>query len=128
MRRRTFYPSLLSLAAALSCAAPRAAVEVTVTTGDRTKLLSREADLHFTEPSAGAIATIDVDPTVTYQKMVGFGAALSDASAWLIQHKLDAAAARLAAPGALRSRPRCGVQLRTCRHGRVGLLAQALQL
>ena len=88
MPRRTVYPSLLSLAAALSCAAPRAAVEVTVTTGDRTKLLSREANLYFAEPSAGAIATIDVDPTVTYQKIVGFGAALSDASAWLIQNKL----------------------------------------
>jgi len=51
-------------------------------------MLSLEADLHFGEPESGAIATIDVDPTRTYQRMVGFGAALSDASAWLIQHKL----------------------------------------
>lgn len=86
---RILIPGLLSAAAAFSCVvAPRATVEVTVTTGDRTKLLSREGDLHFGEPPSGAIATIDVDPTLTYQKMVGFGAALSDASAWLIQHKL----------------------------------------
>lgn len=89
MPSKIFYPGLFSLAVALSCApAPDASVEVTLTTGDRTKLLSREADLEFGEPSAGSITTIDVDPAVTYQKMVGFGAALSDASAWLIQHKL----------------------------------------
>lgn len=88
MPSKIFGPSLFSLAVALNCAPPPTAVEVTLTTGDHAKLLNREADLHFGEPTAGAIATIDVDPSVTYQKMVGFGAALSDASAWLIQHKL----------------------------------------
>lgn len=88
MPSKILCPGLFSLGVALSCAPPPAVVEVTLTTGDRVKLLSREADLHFREPPSGAIATIDVDPTLTYQKMVGFGAALSDASAWLIQHKL----------------------------------------
>jgi glucosylceramidase len=92
MPRRIFCLSVLSLAAALSCAvAPRATVEVTVTTGDRAKLLSREADVYFDESPLGGVPTIDVDPTRTYQKMVGFGAALSDASAWLIQNKLTPA-------------------------------------
>ncbi len=101
MAIRVFSPSLLSVAAALSCAsvgctrskvlAEGAAVEVTVTTGDRAKLLSREADVHFADSLPNVTAAIDVDTSRRYQTMVGFGAALSDASAWLIQHKLTAA-------------------------------------
>lgn len=64
------------------------AVAVTVTTGDRSKLLAREADIHFTDSVPNDVPTIDVDLTRRYQKLVGFGAALSDASAWLIQQKL----------------------------------------
>ena len=63
------------------------AVEVYVTTGDRTKLLSREPDASFGDTEQG-IATIAVDETRSYQSMVGFGAALTDASAWLIQNSL----------------------------------------
>jgi glucosylceramidase len=65
----------------------RIAVEVYVTTSDRTKLLSREPDSSFGDPEQG-IATIAVDETRSYQSMVGFGAALTDASAWLIQNSL----------------------------------------
>jgi glucosylceramidase len=64
------------------------AVDVYVTTGDRSKLLSREADAHFADASPAAIATIDVDSAQTYQEIIGFGASLTDASAWLIQHRL----------------------------------------
>jgi len=79
-------------AAVLSCSSARqAAVEVTVTTGDKTKLLSREQDIHFADSLPNVVATIDVDTTRKYQTIVGFGAALSDASAWLIQHKLTPA-------------------------------------
>jgi O-glycosyl hydrolase len=63
-------------------------VQAYVTTGDRAKLLSREADVRFGDAQAGSVATIDVDETVSYQEIVGFGASLTDASAWLIQHKL----------------------------------------
>ncbi len=66
-------------------------VEVTLTSGDRTKLLYREPDIHFADSLPNAIATIDVDTTRRFQMVVGFGAALSDASAWLIQHKLTPA-------------------------------------
>jgi glucosylceramidase len=61
---------------------------VYVTTGDRTKLLSREADIRFGDAPVGPVTTIDVDETLTYPEIVGFGASLTDASAWLIQHKL----------------------------------------
>lgn len=63
-------------------------VEVTVTTGDKAKLLSREAEIRFADSVPNGVATIDVDTTQRYQTILGFGAALSDASAWLIQHKL----------------------------------------
>jgi len=67
---------------------PRAVVEVYVTTGDRAKLLSRQPDVRFAEAQSHGIATLDVDEAQSYQEMVGFGAALTDASAWLIQNNL----------------------------------------
>lgn len=94
---------LLSLAAGVSCStigatrsdrsstrsSPAArTVEAYVTTGDRAKLLRREADVHFGDPQAGPVATIEVAQGLVYQEIVGFGAALTDASAWLIQNKL----------------------------------------
>ncbi|MGZ8982665.1 MAG: glycoside hydrolase family 30 protein [Methylotenera sp.] len=65
-------------------------VHVWVTTTDRTKLLSREPDVFFGN-TPNLPANIDVDPSVQYQEMVGFGAAITDASAWLIQNKLNEA-------------------------------------
>lgn len=98
MRSELFVPTLLSVAAAFGCGsardmrsqalAVRHVVEVTLTTGDKSKLLSREPDVHFADSLPNAVATIDVDTTRRYQTIVGFGAALSDASAWLIQHTL----------------------------------------
>ncbi|MGQ0641219.1 MAG: glycoside hydrolase family 30 protein [Gemmatimonadaceae bacterium] len=94
---RISIPGVLS-AAAVTCAsdgrpdseAPDVgtAVEVTLTTGDRTKFLYREADVHFAEPTSDTVATIAVDATRRYQQIVGFGASLTDASAWLIQNRL----------------------------------------
>ncbi len=62
-------------------------VEMYVTTGDRAKLLHREPDLRWTADTGGP--AIDVDERAEYQEMVGFGAALTDASAWLIAHRLS---------------------------------------
>jgi glucosylceramidase len=64
-------------------------VQVWVTTTDRAKLLSREADVSFTD-AVPLSANIDVDPSVRHQEMVGFGAAITDASAWLIQNRMNA--------------------------------------
>jgi glucosylceramidase len=65
------------------------AVQGWVTTGDRSKLLAREPDASFGSALAAATATIDVDPDKRYQQIAGFGAAITDASGWLIQQKLD---------------------------------------
>jgi glucosylceramidase len=67
---------------------PAPVVEVYVTTGDRAKLLNREPDLRLRDAASNVGPTIDVDQGVVYQEMIGFGAALTDASAWLMQHKL----------------------------------------
>jgi len=59
-----------------------------VTSADQSKLLSREPDLTF-GGSAAAASNIDVDATNRYQTMVGFGAAITDASAWVIQNDMS---------------------------------------
>ncbi len=60
------------------------AVEVWLTLPDQSRLLHRETDLTFqtADPSANVRATITVDPSVQYQVMEGFGAAMTDSSAW----------------------------------------------
>jgi glucosylceramidase len=63
--------------------------EVWITTADQTHLLSQQPDVQIR--SSGALpVTIDVDEATSYQEMVGFGAAMTDASAYLIQQKLGA--------------------------------------
>jgi len=68
------------------------AAQVWLTTGTASKLLSRETDAHFdTGTPPASLTTIVVDEATTYQEIVGFGAAITDASAWLIQNRLSAA-------------------------------------
>jgi len=80
--------ALLLIGAGSAC---QSAVQVHVTTGDRAKLLSREPDVRFGAAPRAATATIEIDESTSYQEIVGFGASLTDASAWLIQTKLTAA-------------------------------------
>jgi len=54
-----------------------------VTTGDRAKLLSREADIVFAS-RASTPSLIEVADTGGYQEIVGFGAAVTDAAAIII--------------------------------------------
>lgn len=64
-------------------------VKVWETTGDKSKLLSSQTDLTM----AGGTATgtvITVDPSQTFQSITGFGASITDASAYLIQQKMTA--------------------------------------
>jgi glucosylceramidase len=63
-------------------------VQSWITTPDQNKLLLRQPDASFTSEQLSASATIDVDDATTYQEIVGFGAAITDASAWLIQNKM----------------------------------------
>lgn len=88
--RRTMV-ALLAPALLASCATiPNGAaqeVEVHLTTGDRTALLAEQQPLRF-EPGTPAGAIL-VDDDRRYQRMVGFGASITDASAYLIQQKLS---------------------------------------
>ncbi|HEU4373814.1 MAG TPA: glycoside hydrolase family 30 beta sandwich domain-containing protein [Telluria sp.] len=74
---------------ALSATAAPTPVQAWVTTGDQSKLLSREKDAAFGAATRAGVV-IDVDPATRYQEMAGFGAAITDASAELIQNRLTA--------------------------------------
>ncbi len=68
------------------------AVEIWLTTGDQRALLALQPDL---PPGTGvrdvAAAIIDVNTSRVYQQMIGFGAAMTDASAYLMQNRMSAA-------------------------------------
>jgi glucosylceramidase len=69
-------------------ASPRVRVQMWLTTGDSTNLLAPRPDLYFSRDSSPrdtSSATIYVDDRKTYQQMLGFGAAMTDASAHLIR-------------------------------------------
>lgn len=85
--------TLAPVAPAFAAGAPAAgpdAVQVWVSSVDRSRLLARQPDVAFGagEPRAERIV---VDAGRRYQEMEGFGAAITDASAWLIQERLSAA-------------------------------------
>lgn len=68
----------------------RVVAQAWITTPDRTRLLSREPDIVIRATSDSARVVIDVDEKTSYQEMVGFGAAMTDASAYLLMEKLGA--------------------------------------
>jgi glucosylceramidase len=72
-----------------AAAAPTPPVQAWITTGDQSKLLARGKDAAFGAARRTKLV-IDVDPATRYQEMAGFGAAITDASAYLIQNRLDA--------------------------------------
>lgn len=86
----------VSLAGAIAAALPLPALaqgkraEVWVTSADGRDLLAHKGTLprHKEGHYPG---TIRIDPSRSYQEIVGFGAALTDGSAEMIQHGLDAA-------------------------------------
>lgn len=74
----------LALTATLASLANAAPVRAYLTTADQQHLL---ATSEVTTP-AKADAVIHVDPKRQYQKIAGFGAAITEGSAWLIRHGL----------------------------------------
>ncbi len=76
--------------AATAVAAEAGQIEVWLTTSDHAKALSPQPATAFAA-SAGHPRVITVDATQRYQRMVGFGASITDASAWLIQHRMQPA-------------------------------------
>lgn len=86
--------AFLALALALSgCALPiasQATVDAWVTTSDQTRLLARENGLALGAPHALPVH-IEVDADQRFQTISGFGASITDASAWLIQQRMQPA-------------------------------------
>lgn len=70
---------------------PAGDIAVWMTTPDRAKLLQRQADLRFGTAALPAVATITVDDAQAFQEMVGFGAAFTGSSTWLIQNRMSVA-------------------------------------
>ena len=63
-------------------------VNVWLTTPDQASLLSPQSNLTFGSVGSNS-TTITVNDAQTYQQMVGFGASLTDSSAWLIYNKMS---------------------------------------
>ncbi len=63
-------------------------VSVWVTTGDQTKLLAQQPNLTFGADTTSGLL-VNVNANHLYQQMDGFGAAMTDSSAWLIYNKLS---------------------------------------
>ncbi|MDE2156522.1 MAG: glycosyl hydrolase [Xanthomonadaceae bacterium] len=68
----------------------KAAVKLWLSTADRRLRLAPQPDVEIgASAGAPADAVIDIDIHRTYQSIVGFGAALTDSSAWLLQNRMD---------------------------------------
>ncbi|MFC1432176.1 RICIN domain-containing protein [Streptacidiphilus sp. N1-3] len=65
-------------------AATGTAVSVWETTADQSKLLAPQTGTAFASGAGSGSQTITVNPSTTYQSITGFGASLTDSSAWLI--------------------------------------------
>ncbi|HEY1485920.1 MAG TPA: RICIN domain-containing protein [Micromonosporaceae bacterium] len=61
-----------------------ASVSVWETTADQSKLLAPQTGATFAAGTGSAGQTITINPGTTYQSMTGFGASLTDSSAWLV--------------------------------------------
>jgi glucosylceramidase len=67
-------------------------VDVWLTTGDSQNLLSLQPPLTLSAAGPNSsVPTIDVDATQTFQTVAGYGAAMTDSSAYILTHDLSAA-------------------------------------
>ncbi len=90
MTTTTYIKLSLALAASLGALRSAEAVNVWVTTGDKSQLLRQQTDLLFQSGVGSGGTPVSVVPTTTFQTISGFGAALTDSSAWLIENELTA--------------------------------------
>ncbi|OYW36876.1 MAG: glycosyl hydrolase [Brevundimonas sp. 12-68-7] len=94
MRRLAALAAPLVMLAVSACATARGpqefAARAWVTSGDRSQMLGEQTPLPFTTEGSPDRPVIAVDVTQRFQRMVGFGAAITDASAWLIQTRMSA--------------------------------------
>lgn len=75
---------------------PPSAVSTYTTSGDGSVLLSRGADLAFSDGPATAATVIAIDEHIVFQSIDGFGASMTDSAAYLL-HQVASPAARDAA-------------------------------
>lgn len=75
-------------AAASASDAAHAQVAVWLTTSGYAKAMTPVAGADFNAGKALPVH-IEIDPNQRYQRMIGFGASLTDASAWLIQNRMN---------------------------------------
>jgi glucosylceramidase len=75
--------------AAVSTRARMPGVELWLSTEDRRLKLVRQPDIEM-RPAGTTPADVIIDVQKTYQTMDGFGAAMTDSSAWLLANKLNA--------------------------------------
>ena len=93
MRVSSLLVLMIALLASLITRPAQAAgetVSIWVTTADQSKLLQQQANVTFAPDSGSNPTTIDVNEATTYQTMDGFGASLTDSSAWAL-NQLSAA-------------------------------------
>lgn len=92
---------LLALPGSSAGAASGGEVRAWLTTADRTNLLARQPDPALENGPATGQRVITVEPGRTFQTMEGFGASLTDSSAWLIANspRKDEIMSKLFHPG-----------------------------
>lgn len=83
-------PFAILLALTLAPLAQAQDVAVWITTADHRITLEASSPAQFKVGNRANAPRIDIDDAKQFQEIVGFGASLTDSSAWLIQHKLDA--------------------------------------
>ncbi|HEY0956720.1 MAG TPA: glycoside hydrolase family 30 beta sandwich domain-containing protein [Roseateles sp.] len=78
--------AVLALVVAIACGANAQTVRAHLTTADKQHLLAPGA---VTAPVRKADVVIRIDPKRQHQRMAGFGAAITEGSAWLIRHGMS---------------------------------------
>jgi glucosylceramidase len=91
---RLFLPASAALLLVVSSLSAQN-VEVYRTTPDLKMALHRDANLQFSSPKVGSASdpiVIDVNAQQSFQMMDGFGASITDSSAWLLHDQLSSSA------------------------------------
>src|SRR5947209_11425541 len=86
-------------------------VSVWLTTANLQEHITQQKDVSFSTGSGSGVIKITVDENKTYQQMDGFGASITDGSAWLIYNKMTLLGNFLSCKvKPLESRDACGSQ------------------
>jgi glucosylceramidase len=83
------HPTTIGAQAAPAARPILPAVQLWLSTADRRLKLMQQPDIEMSARGSSP-ADVVIDVQKTYQTMVGFGAAMTDSSAWLLQNKLNA--------------------------------------